>query len=52
MPPENNPRPAAPSPHEKVRAVLAEKERLRKELERRNARRAHKPNLKTIPWKK
>jgi len=36
----------------KMAAIVAERERRRKELERQNARRAHKPNLKTIPWKK
>jgi len=55
MPPENDPAPAKVVPStagERVAALLAERERRRKELERQNARRAHKPNLKTIPWKK
>jgi len=55
MPPENDPAPTKPEPPAapgKMAALLAERERRRKELERQNARRAHKPNLKTIPWKK
>lgn len=44
--------PATPAAPSKAAAILAERERRRKELEKQNARRAHKPNLKTIPWKK
>jgi len=46
------PKSATPAVPGKMAAILAERERRRKELERQNARRAHKPNLKTIPWKK
>ncbi len=49
---EKDPAPANSSAVERTKALLAERERRRKELERQNARRAHKPNLKTIPWKK
>jgi len=52
MQPENEPTPAPPATPGKPKPALAEIERRRKELERQNARRAHKPNLKTIPWKK
>lgn len=52
MQPENDSCPETPAAAGKAKAAFAEIERRRKELERRNARRAHKPNLKTIPWKK
>ena len=56
MSPENVSRPAPAAPGDQTKAALAnakaEIERRRKELERQSARRAHKPNLKTIPWKK
>ena len=53
QPPENTPPDSgAPDKPSKPKATLAEIERRRKELERQNARRTHKPNLKTIPWKK
>ncbi len=50
MHPDQEPSPAVPPG--KPKASPAEIERRRKEQERQNARRSHKPNLKTIPWKK
>ncbi len=53
MPSEPDRRPGASneklSPAKKLPTVV---ELRRQEMERRNARRTHKPNLKTIPWKK
>ena len=52
MQPENTPPSAPPPAIGKPKPLLSEVERRRKELERQNSRRTHKPNLKTIPWKK